>query len=152
MIPRMLSKKALFVLGLVCPMLAVAQTDTAPRVRLSINDGWRFRQGDPAGNKTPLLYDVRPEVTDARDDKAADSTPEEAARIAAAKQGVLKPWILPTANTFIKDPAKRHARPAAPDPARPAADAAIGRGQAGGDRAAHDGLGAGRRDHVHRRA
>jgi beta-galactosidase len=112
MIPRMLSKKALFVLGLVCPMLAVAQTDTAPRVRLSINDGWRFRQGDPAGNKTPLLYDVRPEVTDARDDKAADSTPEEAARIAAAKQGVLKPWILPTANTFIKDPAKRHARPA----------------------------------------
>jgi beta-galactosidase len=112
MIPRMLSKKALFVLGLVCPMLAVAQTDTAPRVRLSINDGWRFRQGDPAGNKTPLLYDVRPEVTDARDDKAADSTPEEAARIVAAKQGVLKPWILPTANAFIKDPAKRHTRPA----------------------------------------
>jgi beta-galactosidase len=98
---------ALLVVGFVSPLFAAA-----PRERLSVNDGWRFQQGDPAGNTTPLLYDVRPEVTDARDDKAADSTPEEAARIAAAKQGVLKPWILPTANAFIKDPAKRHTRPA----------------------------------------
>jgi beta-galactosidase len=98
---------SLLVTGFVSSVFAVA-----PRERLSINDGWRFQQGDPAGNTTPLLYDVRPEVTDARDDKAADSTPEEAARIAAAKQGVLKPWILPTANAFIKDPAKRHTRPA----------------------------------------
>ncbi|MGC4074540.1 MAG: beta-galactosidase GalB [Nibricoccus sp.] len=83
----------------------------SPRERLSINDGWHFQKGDPAGNTTPLLYDVRPEVKNARDDKAADSKPEEAARTAATKQAVLKPWILPTGNAFIKDPAKRHVRP-----------------------------------------
>jgi beta-galactosidase len=83
----------------------------APRERVSINTGWRFRKDDPPGNTVPLLYDVRPEVKDARDDKAADSRPEEAARIAAAGKAVLKPWILPTGNAFIKDPAKRHVRP-----------------------------------------
>jgi beta-galactosidase len=82
------------------------------RERILINDGWRFQQGDPAGNTEPLLYDVRPEVTDARDDKAADSRPEEAARIAAAAKNALKPWILPSGNAFIKDPARRHVRPA----------------------------------------
>jgi beta-galactosidase len=107
MMPLKIVRIALLVVSFVSPLFG-----GAPRERLSINDGWRFQQGDPAGNTTPLLYDVRPEVTDARDDKAADSTPEEAARIAAAKQGVLKPWILPTANAFIKDPAKRHTRPA----------------------------------------
>jgi beta-galactosidase len=81
------------------------------RERILINDGWRFQQGDPAGNTEPLLYDVRPEVTDARDDKAADSRPEEAARIAAAAKNALKPWILPSGNAFIKDPARRHVRP-----------------------------------------
>src|SRR5688500_7385975 len=107
MMPRKFLYVALIVVGFASSVFAAA-----PRERLSINDGWRFQKGDPAGNTTPLLYDVRPEVTDARDDKAADSTPEEAARIAAAKQAVLKPWILPMANAFIKDPAKRHTRPA----------------------------------------
>ena len=108
--PRILSAWAVGV-GLFGGANIAAAESRAPRERISINDGWRFRMGDPVGNTTPLLYDVRPEVTDARDDKAADSTPEEAARIAKAKQGVLKPWILPTANAFIKDPAKRHTRP-----------------------------------------
>ena len=84
----------------------------AARERLPLNDGWRFQKDDPPGNTVPLLYDVRPEVKDARDDKAADSRPEEAARLAVAGKAVLKPWILPTANGFIKDPARRHVRPA----------------------------------------
>ena len=84
----------------------------AARERLPLNDGWRFQKDDPPGNTVPLLYDVRPEVKDARDDKAADSRPEEAARLAVAGKAVLKSWILPTANGFIKDPARRHVRPA----------------------------------------
>jgi len=81
------------------------------RERLSLNDGWRFQQGDPAGNTVDLRYDVRPGIGRRRDDGPADARPEEAARLAAEKT-VLKPWILPTANALIKDPAKRHARPA----------------------------------------
>jgi beta-galactosidase len=85
----------------------------APRERISINDNWRFVKGDPNGDSTGLIYDVRPDVKDRRDDKAADSEPTEAERIAATNRVVLKPWILPTANNFIKDPAQRHVRPAA---------------------------------------
>jgi len=86
-------------------------SSAAPRERLSLNAGWRFQKDDPPGNAVPLRYDVRPEVQDARDDKAADSRPEEAARLARAGQAVLRPWILPTGNAFIKDPARRHVRP-----------------------------------------
>jgi beta-galactosidase len=84
----------------------------ALRERVSIDAGWRFQKDDPPGNTVPLAYDVRPQVTDARDDKAADSRPEAAEKLAAAEQAVLKPWILPTGNAFIKDPARRAVRPA----------------------------------------
>ncbi len=84
----------------------------APRDRVSINADWRFRQGDPAGVGAALDYDVRPTLTDREDGKMADARPEEAQRVDGAGQPVLKPWILPTANAFIADPAKRHARPA----------------------------------------
>ncbi len=95
-------------LGLALSCLTVE----AARERLSLNDGWRFQHDDPPGSTVPLLYDVRPEVKEGRDDKAADSRPEEAARLAAAGKAVLKPWILPSANPFIGDPARRHVRPA----------------------------------------
>jgi beta-galactosidase len=79
--------------------------------RISINDNWRFTKGDPTNSTASLLYDIRPDVKDRRDDKAADSEPTEAEKIAATNQTVLKPWILPTANAFIKDAANRHKRP-----------------------------------------
>lgn len=82
-----------------------------PRERISINDGWRFHKGDPPG-ATGLLYEVRPEVREARDDKAADAQPEAAERPSATNQAVLEPWILPTGNAFIRDPARRFTRPA----------------------------------------
>jgi len=91
-------------------------TSPATRERIPINDHWRFTQGDPGGDSAGLIYDVRPDVEDRRDDKAADSEPTEAERIAATNRVVLKPWILPTANDFIKDPAHRHARPAGNPP------------------------------------
>lgn len=86
--------------------------DTAsPRQRLPFNDGWKFHLGDPDGNSAPYLYDIRPEVKESADGKVADAMPEEAARIARGNVPLLKPWILPTGNAFIKDPSKRHARP-----------------------------------------
>lgn len=84
----------------------------SPRERISINDNWRFHLGDPDGNSAGLSYDVRPEVKDVKDDKAADTMPTEAEKIASPAQPVLKAWILPTGNAFIKDPSKHHVRPA----------------------------------------
>ncbi|MBV7536832.1 DUF4982 domain-containing protein [Duganella sp. sic0402] len=93
-------------------LAAPAADNLAPRQRILFNDGWRFQLGDPDDNSAPYLYDIRPEVLKSADGKVADAMPEEAARIARSNAALLKPWILPTGNAFIKDPAKRHARPA----------------------------------------
>lgn len=87
--------------------IAAAQNSTH---RVLINNGWRFHKGDPAGTKG-LSYDVRPDVTDRNDNIIADSKPTEGVVIQAADT-VLKKWILPSANAFIKDAAKQHQRPA----------------------------------------
>lgn len=103
----------LAVLMTVMLMLAVpAFGQPAVRERESINSGWRFTFGDPAGETADLRYDVRPAYDDAGDGKAADAQPEAAARVRSDGTGVLKPWILPTVNPFIKDPARRHVAPA----------------------------------------
>lgn len=75
-----------------------------------INDGWSFFRY--ADDQTPdnLIYDVRPEIADTNDDKPADSQPTEAIKIEATQQ-VLKAWILPCGNRFIKDASKHYARP-----------------------------------------
>ena len=89
--------------------LAVA---AAPRERISLNDRWRFAKGDPTNIPSQsLLYDVRP-VARGEDQKErlAEAT-EDAAKLSVATNRVLKPWILPTANRFIKDPAKHFTRP-----------------------------------------
>jgi hypothetical protein len=49
--------------------------------RVSLNSGWRFHAGDPPAAADNLVYDV------------------------------LKPWVLPSANPFIEDAARRHVRP-----------------------------------------
>lgn len=85
-------------------------TARSSRERISLDEGWRFYKYGPNEVPDSLVYDVRPEVRNERDDKPADSRPTEA--VAAARtQPVLKPWILPSGNDFLKDPAKRHARP-----------------------------------------
>ena len=53
---------------------------------------------------------MRPQVTDANDNIVADTKPTESVAVATS-DNVLKPWILPTANDFIKDPNKHHQRP-----------------------------------------
>ena len=69
---------------------AAAQTPS-PRTRLLLNDEWRFTKGDTPNNTTSLLYNVLPQ--------------------SAASTGVVKSWILPTGNDFLKDPNKRLTRP-----------------------------------------
>ncbi|HEX9973651.1 MAG TPA: beta galactosidase jelly roll domain-containing protein, partial [bacterium] len=80
------------------------------RQRISINEDWRFYKYDSIAKADGLIYDLRPEVQDHKDDRPADAKPTEAEDVEAA-QMVLKPWILPTGNDFIKDAAKRYARP-----------------------------------------
>ncbi|HSY17661.1 MAG TPA: beta-galactosidase GalB, partial [Candidatus Acidoferrales bacterium] len=91
--------------------LATLPASALPRERVSIDDNWQFTKGDPNGDSTGLIYDVRPEVKDSKDDKAADTEPTAAEKITATNRVVLKPWILPAGNAFINDPAKRHIRP-----------------------------------------
>ncbi len=94
------------------PSSLAAETQT-PRERISIDEDWRFQKGDPSGvDPANLLYDVRPDVTDKKDDRPADSKPQEAKQTTAPARPVLKPWILPTGNRFISDPARRFTRPA----------------------------------------
>ncbi|MFN3302161.1 MAG: beta-galactosidase GalB [Roseateles sp.] len=83
------------------------------RERIELRDGWRFQRGDPPGATARLMYDARPEVQVSADGRVADAQPEAAVKASAAGQdAVLKPWVLPSANAFIQDPARRHRRPA----------------------------------------
>lgn len=80
------------------------------RERISINDGWRFFKYDSMELADSLFYDVRPHVEDNWTFGEADDKPKEAENF-ESNQVILKPWILPTGNNFIKDPAKHHVRP-----------------------------------------
>ncbi len=84
--------------------------ETTGRERISINKNWYFYKYNSFDEADNLIYDIRPEVRNYRDDRDADTKPTEALELDEA-QGVLKNWILPTANNFIKDPAKKHTRP-----------------------------------------
>lgn len=88
-----------------------AETRVSPREKVLINSDWRFKRGDPESLAVDLRYDVLPEVDESADGKAADARPEEAVMVDTTGQKFLKPWIMPTGNAFIKDPAKRHVRP-----------------------------------------
>jgi len=85
-----------------------SQEQSYKRERISINDSWQFMRYDE--NPDQLIYDIRPKIEDVNDNKVADSKPTEAVKT-EAKQPVLKNWILPTANDFIKDPTQKHIRP-----------------------------------------
>ncbi|WP_127168229.1 beta-galactosidase GalB [Xanthomonas sp. BRIP62415] len=94
------------------PALAAPPAPTElPRERISLNAQWRFHRGDPPGNRQLLDYDVRPQVLRSEDGKVADARPEQAQHLDATATRVLKPWILPTANALIADPANSHVRP-----------------------------------------
>lgn len=101
----------LFSLSLCWNCNSTKQQSTASngtRERISINEGWRFMKY--VSNPDSLIYDIRPEVNDRNDNKDADSKPTEAVTVESSRK-VLKNWILPSGNDFIKDPARRHVRP-----------------------------------------
>lgn len=78
------------------------------RERIKLNDDWHFMRYD--ANPDHLIYDVRPIIEEVNDSKVADSKPTEAVKV-ETKQEVLKNWILPSSNDFIKDASKKHIRP-----------------------------------------
>ncbi len=80
------------------------------RERISINEGWKFYKYDSIGKADSLIYDVRPEVKNEKDDKPADAKPTEAVEVDSTRT-VLKPWILPSGNSFLKDRDKRYIPP-----------------------------------------
>lgn len=75
-----------------------ASVADALRTRLLITDAWRFTKGDPPQNTTSLLYDL---LMPAGGAAGADAAPD-----------VVKSWILPTGNRFLKDQTKATKRPA----------------------------------------
>src|ERR1035437_3239461 len=88
----------------------------APRERISINDNWRFTKGDPTNNTVSLLYDVREQKTvrrlaEAEADGNSSSNAPAAGEPTNSPQAVIKQWILPTGNNFIKDASRKFMRP-----------------------------------------
>ncbi|GHN02355.1 beta-galactosidase [Cytophagales bacterium WSM2-2] len=108
---------ALTYFGLICFTLllsisvnAQSSSESLIRQRISINEGWHFYKYDSSTKADNLIYDVRPKISDNVENRVADAKPTEAVK-AEATQEVLRPWILPTGNRFIKDQLNRHARP-----------------------------------------
>lgn len=95
---------------LVYLVLATSPLEAQTRERISIDKGWRFYKYESPEKTDNLIYDVRPEVKDEQDNRAADAKPSEAVAV-VTKEKVLKRWILPTGNAFLSDPANRRSRP-----------------------------------------
>jgi beta-galactosidase len=120
-LPLSLLRARLYVLSFVAFALVVAPGPASGqmqpgvskglvRERILIDDDWRFQMGDPAG-ATGLLYDVRAPLKEEVKDKAPDAAAEAAEKAGPSTQPILKPWILPTGNRFVRDPAHRFVRP-----------------------------------------
>ncbi|HSD07116.1 beta-galactosidase GalB [Flavobacterium sp.] len=103
-------QKQYIILLIIFQGLLNAQTNknSVLRERINFNKDWHFMRYSK--NPDKLMYDVRPKIEDANDNKVADSKPTEAVKVEST-DAVLKNWILPTGNNFIKDPAKKHIRP-----------------------------------------
>ncbi|HWI58829.1 MAG TPA: beta-galactosidase GalB [Bacillota bacterium] len=93
-------------------LLAAELALPAPRERILINDNWRFIKGDPSSNTASLLYDIRPQWPNPAGTAAQTNANTVANQSGTSNQpAVIKPWILPTGNDFLKDPARKFARP-----------------------------------------
>ncbi len=104
-------KLTLLFLILSLSLCATAQTKIkVPRERISINIGWKFYKYEQGQKTDQFIYDIRPVDNTNIDKIAADDKPTEAVKLKAS-EAVLKPYIMPTGNDFIKDPAKRYTRP-----------------------------------------
>jgi beta-galactosidase len=97
------------------PLSAAGSAQVSPRERILIDDAWRFIKGDPTNNTVSLLYDVRRGQAIRRFDAEADGNSAINASVASNEStnpiAVIKQWILPTGNEFIKDPSRKSVRP-----------------------------------------
>lgn len=73
------------------------------REHLSFNADWRFKKGDPNQGSNGLTYYTDLKGQDRNEFESADGMSLKTDGVEAT-QTVLKPWILPTGNDFIKDP------------------------------------------------
>lgn len=80
------------------------------RERISLNKNWHFYKYDSKEKADNLIYDARPEIIEFNDGGPADAKPTEAENIKKPSSN-LKPWILPSGNSFIKDASRKYARP-----------------------------------------
>ncbi len=88
----------------------------SPRERISIDDNWRFTKGDPTNCAVSLLYDVREQkpihrLAEAEADGNSSANASPAGESTNAPPAVIKRWILPTGNNFIKDASRKFVRP-----------------------------------------
>ncbi|HOO84927.1 MAG TPA: beta-galactosidase, partial [Prolixibacteraceae bacterium] len=100
----------LFLLVMIFASCVVEQNNENNREKISLNQGWSFYRYEKASDADSLIYDIRPETQNPNEVKDADSKPTEAVEVEQT-QMVLKSWILPTANDFIKNEADKHIRP-----------------------------------------
>ena len=102
----------LIVFGFIQAFAQISRTETESFTlqHISIDENWRFFKYDSTTKSDDLVYDVWPEVKDRKDNRPADAKPTESI-VVKANYLVLKPWILPTGNDFIKDPVKHYASP-----------------------------------------
>ncbi len=97
-------------------LFASFPAQAAPRERISINDDRRFTKGDPTNNTVSLLYDMRQQRTvrrlaEAEADGNSSANAPAAGESTNSPQAVIKQWILPTGNKFIKDASRKFVRP-----------------------------------------
>jgi Beta-galactosidase/beta-glucuronidase len=78
------------------------------REKININSEWRFFRYP--GTPDSLIYDERPTGFN-RDDNIVADARATITNETNSSNNVLKNWILPTANNFIKDKSKWHQRP-----------------------------------------
>lgn len=91
-------------------VFAQKQNKNEKREKISINSNWKFFKYASLSQADSLIYDVRPEVRDTKDDKPADSKPTEAVDVISNKF-TLKAYILPSGNDFLADSGKHYKRP-----------------------------------------
>ena len=82
----------------------------AARERICISANWKFFKYESLDKADKLIYDVRPNVNEDLDNRPADAKPTEAVKVEATIP-ILKSFILPTTNAFIKDANKKYVRP-----------------------------------------
>jgi beta-galactosidase len=97
-------------------LLGVEPNNASLRERISIDDNWRFTKGDPTNNTVSLLYDVREQrqirrLAEAESDGNLSPNASAASDSTNSPQAVIKQWILPTGNNFIKDASRKSIRP-----------------------------------------